>query len=254
MKSPSKIALTVALVAGMAAAAQAQQVIGAGTYTENFNGIGSGLPSNWSLSIDATTSSLGTQGAAFATTATTWGDGAGKFKNVASATGLTSTATTAAQNASTDRAFGLRQTDTFGDPGASFSFFFSTSGVQVASVSIDLMMLSVQTRSTPFSIQYGVGASPSSFTTLGIWADPGVWGTTTLSFTPADFGTNLDNQSNLYFRVVALSASVGPGSRDTIGLDNFSISAAPIPEPSVYMLLGVGLLFCGQRFLRRRRA
>nr|MBA3650454.1 PEP-CTERM sorting domain-containing protein [Chthoniobacterales bacterium] len=27
-----------------------------------------------------------------------------------------------------------------------------------------------------------------------------------------------------------------------------------VPEPSVYMLLGVGLLFCGQRFLRRRRA
>ncbi|MEO7167657.1 MAG: PEP-CTERM sorting domain-containing protein [Chthoniobacterales bacterium] len=27
-----------------------------------------------------------------------------------------------------------------------------------------------------------------------------------------------------------------------------------IPEPSIYMLLGVGLLFCGQRFLRRRRA
>ncbi len=27
-----------------------------------------------------------------------------------------------------------------------------------------------------------------------------------------------------------------------------------VPEPSVYMLLGVGLLFCGQRFLRRKRA
>ena len=29
---------------------------------------------------------------------------------------------------------------------------------------------------------------------------------------------------------------------------------AAIPEPSVYMLLGVGLLLCGQRFFRRRRS
>ncbi len=42
------------------------------------------------------------------------------------------------------------------------------------------------------------------------------------------------------------------GADDGIAVDNFSLSA--IPEPSVYMLLGVGLLFCGQRYLRRRRA
>ncbi len=36
-----------------------------------------------------------------------------------------------------------------------------------------------------------------------------------------------------------------------VSVDDFSLSA--VPEPSVYMLLGVGLLFCGQRFLRRRK-
>ncbi len=36
-----------------------------------------------------------------------------------------------------------------------------------------------------------------------------------------------------------------------IAVDNFSFQV--VPEPSVYMLLGLGLLFCGQRFLRRRK-
>ncbi len=44
------------------------------------------------------------------------------------------------------------------------------------------------------------------------------------------------------------------GSDNGVSVDDFSLSAAPIPEPSVYMLLGVGLLFCAQRFLRGKRA
>jgi hypothetical protein len=42
------------------------------------------------------------------------------------------------------------------------------------------------------------------------------------------------------------------GADDGLALDNFTFSA--IPEPSVYMLLGVGILLCGQRFLRRKSA
>jgi PEP-CTERM motif len=37
-----------------------------------------------------------------------------------------------------------------------------------------------------------------------------------------------------------------------LSVDNFSFRA--VPEPSVYMLLGVGLLLCGQRFFHRRSA
>jgi hypothetical protein len=37
-----------------------------------------------------------------------------------------------------------------------------------------------------------------------------------------------------------------------IAVDDFTFSAMPAPEPSAYMLLGVGLLLCGQRFLRRK--
>ena len=43
-----------------------------------------------------------------------------------------------------------------------------------------------------------------------------------------------------------------PGKDSGIAVDNFRFIA--IPEPSAYMLLGVGLLLCGQRFLRRKAA
>ncbi len=35
---------------------------------------------------------------------------------------------------------------------------------------------------------------------------------------------------------------------------NLTVGAVPVPEPTVYMLLGVGILLCGQRFLRRKSA
>ena len=44
------------------------------------------------------------------------------------------------------------------------------------------------------------------------------------------------------------------GTDNGIAIDNFTFSAVLVPEPSVYMLLGVGLLLCGQRFLRRKAA
>lgn len=231
---------------------QAQTTI----YSQNFNTIESGLPTAWSLSINASATTVGTPGATFVSAKTTWGDGAGNFRNVASAAGLLSTATQAQQDASTNRALGLRQSGSFGDPGAAFNLNFGTVGATVTSLSLDLMMLSVQTRSTPFAIQYGIGTNPASFTTLGTYNDPGLFGTTTLTYTPLDFGTSLNGQSSIFFRVVALSGSTGSGSRDTIAIDNFTLqgfgSVQLIPEPSTWALLGIGLLGFGARSARRR--
>jgi len=85
-------------------------------------------------------------------------------------------------------------------------------------------MLSVQTRSTTWTIQYGIGASPTSFTTLGsTYSDPASFGTTTRSFTTGDL-VGINNQTSVWFRVVALTASSGTGSRDTFGIDNFSLT------------------------------
>ena len=193
-------------------------------YSQNFNDIGTGLPTDWTVRTGADSSSLGTS-AAFSTTEASWSSTASGFKNYASATGLTSTSDATAQNASADRALGLRQSSSFGDPGASFNYAFSTTGEVLDSISLDLMILDVEARFTTWSIEYGIGGAPTSFTLLGTWTDPGTWGTTTLTFDTSDFGTDLDNQANLVFRVAALSGSTGSGSRDSMGIDNFVINA-----------------------------
>jgi hypothetical protein len=61
----------------------------------------------------------------------------------------------------------------------------------------------------------------------------------------------LDNSSNAYFRIVALSSSSGSGSRDTIAIDNFSITA--VPEPHEYAL-GIAALLGGIILIRRHRS
>jgi fibronectin-binding autotransporter adhesin len=202
-------------------------------YSQNFNSIGSGLPADWTVRIGATESSVGTVGS-LTTTHVNWATSTGQFANYASATGLTSTSGTAAQAASTDRALGVRPTNTFGDPGAAFNYAFSTTDQTIESVSIDLMMLDVQARSTTWSIQYGSGTDPSSFTTLGTWTDPGTWGTTPLSFSGTAV-SGMSNLSNGVFRVVALTSSTGSGSRDSIAIDNFQMVAATTTPASAQL-------------------
>lgn len=88
-------------------------------YTQDFNSISSGLPTGWTVRTGATGIALGTTGT-FVTTNTAWNSTTGNFRNVASASGLTSTATTTDQGNSTNRALAVRQTGTLGDPGAAF--------------------------------------------------------------------------------------------------------------------------------------
>lgn len=237
-----KTFLTLIGISSLAVAAQAQTVITADDYTQNFNSIGSGLPTGWTVRTGATASSLGSV-ATFSTTQAGVADTSGGFKNFTSAGGSTS-----------DRALGVRQTGSFGDGGAAFAFNFSTIDVEVTQLSIDLQMLSVQPRSTTWTIQYGIGASPTSWVTLGTYSDPGTVGSTTRTYTTANFGTALDDVSSAWFRVVALSASTGSGNRDSFGIDNFSIQAvATVPEPSTYAMLfaGVGVMVW---VVRRKRS
>jgi hypothetical protein len=62
-------------------------------------------------------------------------------------------------------------------------------------------------------------------------------------------GTPVLNGGTFFFRFADPDEN---GKDDGLAIDDFSFRA--VPEPSVYMLLGVGLLLCGQRYLRRKSA
>jgi hypothetical protein len=245
-----KSMLPALLALGMAFNAQAQIVLSGSNYTQDFNDLESGLPSGWSIHSGATSSSVGSA-LEFNATKKSWGDTETVFKNYASAnnSGATSASTATAQANFLDRALGIRQGAAPLDPGAAFvAHLTDTKGLQSFELALDLQMLSVQSRSTTWTIDYRIGDS-GSFVPLGSYADPGVWGSTREAFS---FGNLLDDQSDsVFIRVAALSPSSGSGSRDSFGIDNFSLTFSAIPEPSTYaMVAGGGLL--GFAFIRRR--
>jgi hypothetical protein len=246
----NKATLLAVLFAGALSPAYSAIVsLSPGTYTENFNtmaAVSSTPAPGWRLSTNATAISLGTSTSIGLVR--TWDNTNLQFKNVSS-DNIPANSAAAAQNANTDRALGLRSGSAVGDPGAALSFNFSSATVQVNSISIDLLMLDEQSKSANFTIQYGTGASPTSFTTLGVWSDPGAFGTTTLTFDRSAFGSQLDGQSQAWFRIVALDAATGTGISDLVAIDNFSINSSAVPEASVSLLGAFGVL----GLLRRRR-
>jgi uncharacterized protein len=234
-----------------------QATLSGTSYIQNFNDLATDLPDGWTVRVGATASSLGTE-QLYSKTTVTWGDTSKGFRNVASTSGLNSSSSTLAQHGSSDRALGVRQASDFGDPGAAFVFNFNSTGLNLNSLSFDALMLSVQTRSTTWTIDYGIGATPTSFTSLGTYSDPGVWGSTPFSVSGSVLDA-LSNQASVWIRIVALVASTGSGSRDTFAIDNFTlsygaISGAPIPEPSTYAAIFGALALGGVMWHRRRKA
>jgi len=234
-----KIAVISGLCLFMALSVKAQYVLSLGTYDQDFSNLGTGttsvtLPTGWFAADNATSSTVGTQVTSIIRD--TWSDTAAGLRNVAGVTGLTSTSTTTQQNSSTDRAFGYRQSASVGDPGAALAFNFDSSGFTISSISFDFLMVSVQARSTTWSIQ--ISGDGITWSTLGTISDSSTWGSANYSFSSGL--DSISNSSSAYFRLAALTASSGSGSRDTIAIDNFSITA--VPEPHEYAIAMAGLL------------
>ncbi len=203
-------------------------VLSGTSYTETFDGLAGGLPTGWSVKTGATGTILGSD-ATYVATATSWATTAGNFRNAASADGLTSSASATTQSGSTDRALAIRQTGSFGDPGAAFLLSIQdTLGFENFSLSFKSQMLSVQDRSTTWTIDYRVGNS-GTFSSLGTYPDPGFFGSTTLSFNATQLAAWNDQPDPVYFRIAALSTATGTtGNRDTFGIDDFSLSFSAI--------------------------
>jgi hypothetical protein len=224
--------------------ASGQAILTGTNYSQNFNSISNGLPPGWSVRTNATATSLG-QPAPFPTAVKTWGDTTGEFGNCA---GIVSNAgtnynggeSTTIQSNTISRCLAVRQTGAFGDPGAAFVFqMTNTTGFSNLTFSVDLCLLKSNGYSTTWTIDYAVGNTPASFTPLGTNYDPGIFSATNRSFT---LGTNAENQTNnVWIRIAALSAATGVGSRDTFGIDNFSLNYAKVPTPSAILSIQIGV-------------
>jgi hypothetical protein len=217
-------------------AQQATITLSGTSYTQDFNGIGAGLPDGWSVKTAATVSSLGSP-ATFVVAKTNWAASNGQFANYASATSdggtpFAGTETTTVQGANLNRALAVRTTAGFGDPGAAFLLhILNTTNLGSFQLNLDMLLLSVQGRSNVWTVDYGIGATPTTFTPVGSQnalssTTGGVFGKTNRTFS---FGTALDNQSqDVWIRIANFVAAPGSGSRPTFGIDNVTLSYTPV--------------------------
>lgn len=202
-------------------------------FTITFDNIGTaGLPAGVYVKQDASSSFLGNEGSVYGTNfnvPTAWNQTSLGFKNFASATGLTSSSSSTAQNASANRALGMRQTSTAGtggDPGAAFAFLLpNTTGKTNLQLEFKLQSLDATAagRTTTWKVDYGTGNNPALFSPVvtspaTITTVAGTFASTTVT---VNFGTALNNISQpVWIRIATLTGTSGSGNRPSTGIDD----------------------------------
>jgi len=205
-------------------------------YSQTFDSIGSGLPVGWTVYKSALSTSLGTA-MTFTTTATPWSSTTFLFANYASTTNnslapFTGTESSTVQSGATDRALAVRCTSGAGsDPGSAFALEISnTLGLVNFKLDLDFEVLSVQGRTNIWSVDYGFGSSPGSFTVADSSQNFTAVGTYGVTHKTISFGSALDNNAGpVWIRIATLTASTGSSSRPTVGIDNVLLSYTNAP-------------------------
>jgi len=226
----------------------AQITLSGTTYSQDFNQLASGLPQGWSIRTSANSHSLGNDvsGDFVATPTPTvigangtyWKNTTAKFKNFASF--KSSLIGNYVQQASEpDRALGVRQSSTLGDPGAAFVLCIAnTQAFQNFQLSFDLQSLDDTNgeRQTIWSVDYGIGDTPSTFSTISTGHTTGanqVFSNRINTTFPASIN---DQNQKIWIRIVTLSASTNPlnapnPTRTSSAIDNYSLSYQLMPTP-----------------------
>ena len=237
-----KVILLSFLVASTFASNAQYALSGASPYTQNFDGIGSGLPTGWLVYSGSSATSIGTletfstsltYGIYNDTTCATSAVVGGGFKNYASASAAAAGTSCTAQQAITNRAIGVRQVSPSNathpnlDSGAAFVFeVANTGGITNLGVSFNLQSLDTSSpRVTTWRLQYRIG-------TTGTWTGVTTTGTMTTgghmfsdNKITASFGTALNNQSsNVWIRIVTIDFSSGTGNRASTAIDSFKLT------------------------------
>lgn len=218
--------------------AQGISLPASGTYTQTFDNIAGGLPAGWTVRTGAAKSppQLGVE-AALTTAPTPWDDAADGFKNMASADGLSQTATASEQASSGDRALGIRQSATSGDPGAAFTLQLSnTLGVSNLNLKFKIQSLDASaTRTTTWRVEYDLGAVPQIYFPLGSSFTTG--GT---AFSNQDISISLPNLSNnsgpVRLRIISDTPTSGSGNRPVTAIDDVVLTYLTTPNVRVSTL------------------
>lgn len=251
MKKTITILSSLIMVILMGLNANAQINLTGTSYSETFDGISTGFPTGWKIKLHATSTALGTD-TVLTTTKTKWNSTTRGAFNYASADGLTATSDSAAQASSTDRVMGFRQISTVGDPGVAYTMeIANTTDRNSFSMNFKLLSLDASSpRVVTWKVQYGVGASPTTFTDITtspatITTGGSAWTNTSVT---ADFGALLDNQAGpVWIRIVTLSTSTGSGNRPTSAIDDVNLTwtngtattvAAPVFTPGTGTYFG----------------
>lgn len=199
-------------------------------YTINFDGIGSTLPLGVYVSTTSSSTALGTT-ASYATTKAAWNVTSAGFRNFASANGLNASSTITQQDASTNRALGVRQTATLeigGDPGAAFIFSLAnTTGKNNLQMEFDLMSLDAgSSRTTTWTVDYAIGDNPTSFTSANATGTLTTGGTTWSNNTiTVSLPAAVSNQNQkVWIRIIALTQTTGGGSRASTAIDDVTFT------------------------------
>ena len=231
MTKLTKIALTIALTAAMTAAANAQISFTGSAYTQNANSFAGTLvtvPAGWAYSFSGTAT----------------------FNGVG--TGTSATGGAWAYGLLGENSFGALRSGTPGNITLTVNFTNNT-----GSTLTDLVIA--------FNYEQWRYANTSGWDLSGTGGLAGVAMGNSADFVGSATGTSgTPTSTPILLTLTGLSIANGTnfglswlttdptGSDNGVALDDFSLAA--IPEPSVYMLLGVGILLCGQRFLRRRKS
>lgn len=205
------------------------------SYSQNFDNIGTSFPSEWLCYKAATSSSLGTV-VSFTSTPTGWSSSSFLFANYCSVSNYTGTAfngteSTTIQSACSNRSLAVRTTAASGDPGAAFVLEINnTTNLVNFKLDFDIAVLSVQGRTNIWTVDYGFGSTPTSFTVADASKNFTAVGTFGAAHRTISFGGALDNNVGpVWIRIVTLAATTGTSSRPTVGIDNVVLTYTNAP-------------------------
>ncbi|MDP1560308.1 MAG: PEP-CTERM sorting domain-containing protein [Pirellulaceae bacterium] len=218
-------------------------------YFEDFNGIGSGVPTGISLGqviSDPYGVARDLRKTAGSYTHVSWDDTIDfDFRNSASPTG-TDTST------NPDRLIAVRQGVSSGVTTPSFLFSFSkTEEFTDFKLDFDVWVLQKGNRNTTWTVRWATQSSLLTFNTITTFT-PTTAGK--LEFRNLSLGSAFANSTEAkHIQIVATGISSSGGTRDVFGLDNFRLKFTPaaVPEPSSGVLVGL-VAIAGLSFRRKR--